>query len=251
MAPKLPLPPGTQATNPTPPIGSLPAPYVYPQITNPVASVVPPEPSPTIPRHPGNSGSAPGNFGNGAGNNGTTIQLTKPPSSPPPTLSTAIERTPTTSYDVDLYELKQGDTWESISKEFYNDTRYAAALKAVNLNKSLTSGGAVDIPPLYILKQKIQTPPRSGTPISQSSPIPSSAPTWGPPAGATTPAAPSGGSQIYKVPPGGTSMRDIAKNYLGNEQRWMEIYNLNPQITAPNAIPAGTEVKLPLDARLP
>jgi nucleoid-associated protein YgaU len=163
-----------------------------------------------------------------------------------------IERSPTTSYDVDRYEPKQGDTWESISREFYNDTRYANALKAVNLNKPLTTGGTVDIPPLYILKQKFQTLLRSGTTVSQTSPVPTpTAPTWGPPVNATTPAAQSGGSKIYRVPTGGTTERDLAKNFLGNDQRWMEIFNLNPHITDPNSIPAGTEVKLPMDARLP
>jgi nucleoid-associated protein YgaU len=152
---------------------------------------------------------------------------------------------------VDLYEPKQGDTWESISREFYNDTRYATALKSVNFNKPLTSGGTVDIPPLYILKQKFQTSTRTTSSSSQTSPVPGSAPNWAPPATTTTPAAPSSGSQIYRVPAGGTSERELAKKYLGNEQRWMEIFNLNQHITAPDNIPAGTEVRLPMDAKLP
>jgi hypothetical protein len=48
-----------------------------------------------------------------------------------------------------------------------------------------------------------------------------------------------------------TSEREIAKTLLGSEQRWQEIYNLNPQITNPNNIPAGTEVRMPADARMP
>jgi nucleoid-associated protein YgaU len=187
---------------------------------------------------------------------GTTIQQTKPLASPPPS-STVVERAPTTSYDVDLYEPKQGDTWETISREFYNDTRYAAALKAANLNKPLTSGGTVDVPPLYVLKQKFTTSSvRPGTPGGQVSPPPPAAPpappapSWGP-STSSTPVGSSGGSQIYRVPSGVTSEREIAKNFLGSEQRWQEIYNLNPQITNPNNIPAGTEVRLPADARMP
>jgi hypothetical protein len=237
------------------PTVSLPSPYLPSptgvQGTTPTASGTPMETVPTAPRHPGTTINPTANSGSGVGGSGNTIQSTRPPSSPPPTPNAVSERAPTTSYDVDLYEPKQGDTWESISREFYNDTRYAAALKAVNLNKPLTSGGSVEIPPLYILKQKYQTPARSGTTTSQTAPVSSPAPAWGPPANPTTPATPAGGSQIYRVPAGGTSERDLAKNFLGNEQRWQEIFNLNPQITRPDAIPAGTEVRLPLDARLP
>jgi hypothetical protein len=37
---------------------------------------------------------------------------------------------------------------------------------------------------------------------------------------------------------------------LGNEQRWIEIYDLNPDVNA-SRVPAGTELRLPADARLP
>jgi len=239
MGPKPPPPGITSSTTTSPNI--IPPPGA---IAPPSISVVSPDSS-MLPKLPGNSTVSPGN----AGTSGTTLHITKPPSSPPPPSNIAIERSPTTSYDVDLYEPKQGDTYESISREFYNDVKYAAALKAVNSNKPLSSGGTVDIPPLYILKQKFQAPSRTGIPSSQSSPTPISAPTWGPPATATTPTPPSGGNQIYRVSVV-TTMRDLAKNYLGNDQRWMEIYNLNPHL-APDKIPAGTEVQLPKDARIP
>lgn len=254
VAPRLPTPSTSPTTAQTSPMGGTlptPATIVPPNAqstTSPIVPVAPPELN--IPRHPSNSIFPPDNAAGTTGTVGTTLNMSKPPSSPPPTPNTSIERTPTTSYDVDLYEPKQGDTWESISREFYNDTRFAAALRSVNQNKPLTSGGTVDIPPLYILKQKYQTPTRTAAPSSQSSPIATSAPTWGAPASTTSQVATSGGGQIYRVPAGGTSMREIAKTYLGNEQRWMEIYNLNPSMK-PDEVPAGTDVRLPADARLP
>jgi hypothetical protein len=45
-------------------------------------------------------------------------------------------------------------------------------------------------------------------------------------------------------------MRAIARNTLGDDQRWGEIYNLNPQLRA-DLIPEGTDVRLPTDAKLP
>lgn len=192
----------------------------------------------------------------GTNGTGSTFNLTKP-ASPSVTQTTAIERTPTTSYDVDIYSPKQGDTWEAISQEYYNDKRYAAALRAANNNASLTSGGSVDIPPLFILKQKFQNGLGASTSIPSPPPSPppssspqGSTPNWAP-SNPTTPATQSTGTKIYRVPAGGTTLPAIAKAFLGNEQRWTELYNLNPQVTAPNAVPAGMDIKLPADAKVP
>jgi nucleoid-associated protein YgaU len=195
--------------------------------------------------------SPPGEFGNSGGSSGTGApnHVTKPPASSPVTPAAAIERSPTTSYDVDVYEIKANDTYESISQEYYNDKRYAAALKAVNNNKLLAGGGLIDIPPIYILKQKYQSRPSTGAQSGQPSPPASPPPSWAP-STSTTPAAASGDGKIYKVPPGGISMRAIARNFLGSDQRWNEIYNLNYQLR-PDFIPEGTDVRLPADAKLP
>ena len=55
-----------------------------------------------------------------------TLGFTKPAGAidPKPT-ATGPERAAATSYDVDLHEPRQGDSYESISREFYNDTKYA------------------------------------------------------------------------------------------------------------------------------
>ena len=45
----------------------------------------------------------------------------------------------------------------------------------------------------------------------------------------------------FRVPQGGMSLRAVARLTLGTEQRWGDIYDLNPQITKPDAVlPAGT-----------
>jgi LysM repeat protein len=164
----------------------------------------------------------------GAG--GTTMEFTKPAGGAP---AAVPEKTPTTSYDVDIYHPKPGDTYESISREFYNDTRYASALQAYNRNRQ--AQGTVDVPPLHIVKR--YTP---GTPADAT-------PTWGS-AGGT---ARTTGARTYTVPQGGMSLATVAKSLLGSEQRWRELYDLNPQVTNPSQVPAGTELKLPTDARNP
>ena len=46
------------------------------------------------------------------------------------------------------------------------------------------------------------------------------------------------------------TMKAVAKLTLGNEQRWGDIYDLNSHLR-PDNLPAGTELKLPADARIP
>jgi len=179
--------------------------------------------------------------------------------------ATVPERPPVTSYDVDIYEPRPGDSWESISQEFYQDPRYAAALRAYNRNKPLQGGGAIDIPPLHILRRfgfdtsrSLPTSPAPGRGLSGSviqpaegrarpnDPWNAAPPTYQ--AGSPPPQA--GGFKIYRVPTEGLSLPTIARHLLGNEQRWIEIYDLNPDVNA-SRVPAGTELRLPADARLP
>ncbi len=167
--------------------------------------------------------------------------------SPTITPVTATERTPTTSYDVDIYELKPGDTWEAISREFYNDSRYAAGLQAYNATKgrSLQSDGAVDVPPIHVVKKSLpgSAQPR-GTPAARSTT--STDPDWGSSAASRT-----SGEKTFRVPQGGMTIRAIARFTLGTDQRWDDIAKLNPSLKADDIQPAGTEVKLPPDARNP
>jgi hypothetical protein len=199
-------------------------------------------------RQPVGSGSATGNPGSAVGFSGTGSEShqTKPPVTP----VSGIERAATTSYDEDLYETKASDTWDSISQEFYNNKNYGTALRTYNKQNSAGPSGTINIPPLYILKQKNQAPGKPITTISNSSPPASPPPPAWAPSTTTTPATSTGDGKMYRVPPGGISMKAIARNFLGNDQRWTEIYNLNPHLK-PDSIPEGTDVRLPTDARLP
>jgi nucleoid-associated protein YgaU len=204
---------------------------------------------PAGPASPGSSGTAGPLPADLSGTSGTKLEFTKPPSSAtvtPISGSGNSERVPTTSYDVTIYVPKATDTYESISREFYNDARYATALRTYNRNKVVQGADAIDIPPIYILKRLLQPQSGLGSATGRGGNLP---PDWG----TANPAAPrSSGGITFRIPQGGMSMRAVARWALGNEQRWTEIYDLNPQHTKPDAIlPAGTELKLPADARPP
>jgi hypothetical protein len=152
-----------------------------------------------------------------------------PPADPPAVTPVTPERAPTTSYDVDIYYPKAGDTYDTVSREFYGDGRYAAALKAYNRNKEVR--GTVDVPPVHVVRKYAQPQPGAATP-----------------AGRAAANAEWGAARTFRVPEGGMSMRGVAREVFGTDQRWQEIYDLNPQ-HRPNAVPAGAVLRLPTDAR--
>jgi hypothetical protein len=171
----------------------------------------------------------------------------------------AAERPAQTSFDVDLHEARAGDTYESIARDFYNDTRYARALSEYNSRRPVQAGKTVDVPPIGVLRQRyanmIGTTPaaRSGT-STNTAPAGEWATPASPPKADGSPvfrsaAGSGGGPQTFQVPPGGMSLKAVARQKLGTEQRWAELYELNPQVGDPNAVPAGTMLKLPADAR--
>jgi hypothetical protein len=48
----------------------------------------------------------------------------------------------------------------------------------------------------------------------------------------------------------GEMLFEIARQLLGDGRRWSEIYRLNPNIRPELAIPGGTQLLLPADARI-
>jgi len=174
---------------------------------------------------------------------GTKIDLVKPANSPSVLPAAAVERTASTSYDVDIYHPKTGDSYESISKDFYNDARYAAALRAYNQNKAI-QGATVDVPPLHIVKKL--APGGNPAPAARQP-----EPGWG--AAPATVGAPvrNGGDKTFRIPTGGMTMKAVAKLTLNDENRWRDIFALNPQLRADESIPAGTILKMPADSRNP
>jgi hypothetical protein len=185
---------------------------------------------------------------------GTPTEYTKP-SGTSEVRPIVSETVPRTTFDVDLYEPKANDSYESISQEYYNDKRYAAALKAHNGNLPLQGGRAVEVPPIHILKKKFPGQVGAVTPAGGTSTPSTGGPLWSP---ATTKPDPTpiraagAGRGVYVVPQGGMTMKAIARLTLGNEQRWRDIFDLNPHFTNPDdVLTAGTELRLPTDARIP
>lgn len=184
-----------------------------------------------------------------ASGNGTRIEYTKPAGNAKP--AGVPERTPQTSFDVDLHEPQSGDTYESISKDFYHDVRYGRALAEYNRRKPLQNNGPVEVPPIHVLKKRY--PQFLGTTSTSSrEQTSSSLPGEFRPAGGSGDAAPvfrTSGSKSYVIPPGGMTMQAVARLTLGSTTRWREIYDLNPQFSTD--VPAGAQLKLPADAVVP
>lgn len=163
------------------------------------------------------------------------------------------ESTPKTDFDVDLYDPKANDSYESISQEYYNDKRFATALRAFNRNMPLQGGRLVEVPPIHVLKKRFANQPGGVVP-SGAIGASSSAPQWGPASERSDPVparATGAGRATFVVPTGGMTMKAIARFTLGNEQRWSDIYGMNPHLRPDDVLPAGTEVRMPSDARLP
>jgi len=211
---------------PKPPESLVPSVEASPKLPAPPAEL-----SPKLPGISGSEGMRPG---------GDKLEFVKPAEGGGATA--AATRPPTTSYDVDIYHPKANDSWEAISRDYFNDTRYAAALRAYNQNRALTPGREVDVPPLHVLKRLTPQPaPVAGAPTGRVTPASGTDP-WN--------AAGGGGAKTYRVPQGdGMSLPAVAKLVLGNDQRWREIYDLNPEVN-PSKVSAGTELKLPADARV-
>jgi len=166
------------------------------------------------------------------------IEFVKPAESGTVTPAGGTVRQPTTTYDVDIYHPKANDSWEAISREYYNDTKFAAALRAYNNGKALT--GTVDVPPIHVLRRTPAPAAVVGTPTSAR---PASGDPW------NAVGAGPGGGKVYRVPAGsGVALTTVAKQLLGSDQRWREIWDLNPNLTSTIA-PPGAELKLPADAR--
>jgi hypothetical protein len=164
--------------------------------------------------------------------------------------------TPKTDFDVDLYDPKRGDSYETISQEYYNDRRFAKALEAFNRNQPLQGGRMVEVPPIHILKKRFPGQAGGAAPVGGSgAPPASSGPNWAAVGGTSDPVPARATSTntargVFVVPQGGMTLKAIAREALGSEQRWSDLWDLNRQLTdVAQVLPAGTEVKLPPNAR--
>ena len=61
---------------------------------------------------------------------------------------------------------------------------------------------------------------------------------------------PTAKEKLYRVGVNGEMILEVARRTLSNGDRWPEIYRLNPKLDPQVLIPAGTELRLPSDARI-
>lgn len=220
-----PIPPTTLVIPPTAP----PTPVIPP--TAPATFVLPPSPFPST-TPPAAEASKP-----------LTIEYSKPIGSPD--VKPAVpDRVATTSFDVDLHEPKNGDTYSSIAKEFYNDVKYAGALQEHNGRRALQTSVRVEVPPIHVLKKRY--------PQLISAIVPASGMTgdvWSASGEGATPAFRASGQRSFTVPTGGMTMGSIARDTLGSPTRWRDIYDLNPSLSPGDVLPAGTVLKIPSEVK--
>jgi hypothetical protein len=180
LAPPTPLAP---PSSPSPtlsspvPLPNMPAPPTAPTISTPTPLPAPSAPTPPplkppegsssfVPDNRASSSSTPGSFGNTAPAPLPTIASPSTPirpvaSAPPPNNNRADVK----YYDEQTYEVRPGDTYESISKRFLMTDKFAKALQLHNRNHpragremansgTLTPGEKVYIPQAYILEER-------------------------------------------------------------------------------------------------
>jgi nucleoid-associated protein YgaU len=143
------------------------------------------------------------------------------------------------------------DSFWSISEREYGTSRYFTALARYNQDRvakpeHLQSGMKIIIPPPEVLEDRFpQLFRRTAEGNSTISPI----------SGVTSSAAAEPGlfldpqqRPFYRVGEQDT-LSSIARQHLGRESRWAEIYELNEdRLKSPSALTIGTELKLPTDA---
>jgi hypothetical protein len=174
------------------------------------------------------------------------------------------------SYDEEKYTVGANDTFRSISQNYYKDAKYEKALMLFNQKHPLAeeemkanqpmlrSGQAVYIPPAGILDRYYG----SAVTESSSSVAPSAVPRDSPerlrPAavnltGMDNPPVANKGlakEKVYRVQGSEELIWDIAKRTLGKGERWPEIIKLNAGLDTTKPVPAGSELRLPSDARV-
>lgn len=162
------------------------------------------------------------------------------------------------SYEEEWYRCQNDDTLEKISQKFFYTPKYGQALRLYNLdrqnseafraeNPQLRQGLIVRVPPARVLEWKY--PAALGLkPAAASSPagVTVSNPNPGASIGAAAPArADTTAPNEYKVERPNMTLRDIAKEKLGNSDQWQRIFRLNRWLNPQEPVPEGTMIYLP------
>jgi nucleoid-associated protein YgaU len=152
-------------------------------------------------------------------------------SKPQPTASPVDSKSELAKAAVDTHRVQPGDSLASLAQTYYGNAKYAKFLAESN-------PGIAD-PAKLALGQTVKIPP---LPADIDSKLANAAP-----AKTTTPATTTtGGKRTYKVKAGDSFYR-IAKDQLGNAERWKELLALNKTLVHgdPTALQPGQTLVLP------
>jgi hypothetical protein len=161
------------------------------------------------------------------------------------------------SYDEETYVCKPNDTFLSISRQYYQSEKYERALLLFNRNHPRATDAIRQDPPVVRDGQPVYIPPLRVLERQYASVIPDHIPLPPPvpPLASATPGYPAplaaSGDRLYRVQPNGEMLWDVAQRTTGRNDRWAEIYALNPQLNPQQPIPGGTTLRLPADASVP
>jgi nucleoid-associated protein YgaU len=154
-----------------------------------------------------------------------------------PTSPTSTKSVPATSAaDIrptapETHKVQPGDSLASLAQTYYGGSKYAKFLADSNSQISdpakLVPGTTVKIP---ALPADIDAKLSAGGPAKPAKPV----------------AANSGGKRTYRVQPGDSFYR-IAKDQLGNANRWKELFSLNKNVVHndPTQLQVGQTLVLP------
>jgi hypothetical protein len=179
----------------------------------------------------------------------------KPPLADPPTIPPIdIKAGPPPAAPVrkdnydDTWHEDHGEPYAAISREYYHDPKYAAALEAYNKGRR---DKIIRVPPPWVLeekfpdlvgKDKAPAEPKptgnGGLKFEPVAPLPAS----GRPAPASATSRP---TDEYRVTAeAGETIREVARKALGDAGAWKKLYDLNPNIDPTLPLPAGTILRL-------
>jgi nucleoid-associated protein YgaU len=167
------------------------------------------------------------------------------PLSPPPTIRQDG------GYDEDLHRTTGNETYPSISRRYYEDDTYAAALQQYNRDNPAGSG-YIRIPPIEVLMKRYPNAAPKGSSRSSSTGVATAS--LNVPAerdsGDKLAASPVRDYPVYTVADNGETLRDIAQKTLGNAEYWRTIYELNISVNPNEKLAGGTRLRLPPQARV-
>lgn len=252
---------------PAPIPGFRPTPSADPSVPlgRPLNSPVPGDPLPTIPSRPLDPAPESAALSRPFPPLGTSTAGTSSPSPIPQAPRDArvvASATPQVeSYDEETYLCRANESFENVSLRFYNSKNYAQALMLFNRNHPraantlwkdppvLQEGQQVYIPPVRILEKQYGGNIAGNKPII---PAAQPAPAVAPSVPVKTSAAPPVPEKLrYRVRQS-EMIPIIARDTLGNPERWTEIYQLNRRSFDPSRpLPPGTVLLMPADAKIP